>query len=72
MGRSIHTNSSLFQEKIAMPNMKFNYDELDLLRAAVSYLLDNIPDAEDHLDIDISEDDVIELELKLAEEEGEQ
>ena len=55
-----------------MPSIKFNYDELDLLRAAVSYLLDNIPDAEDHLDIDISEEDVIELELKLAEEEGNQ
>jgi len=55
-----------------MASMKLTGDELDLLRAAVSYLLDNIPDAEDHLDMDISEEDVIELELKLAEEEGNQ
>lgn len=51
-----------------MANIRFNSDELDLLKIAVSYLLDNIPDAEDVFDTEILEDDLIELELKIAEE----
>lgn len=50
-----------------MPSVKFTEDELELLRAAVSYMLSNIPDVEEALDIHIPEEEVIELELKLHE-----
>lgn len=63
VGSCIH---NIHQQNREM-NMKFTEDELELLRAAVSYMLSNIPDAEEALDIHISEDEVIDLELKLHE-----
>lgn len=51
-----------------MPSIKFTHDEVELIQVAISYLLDNIPDAEDMHDISISEDELLELELKLSEE----
>jgi hypothetical protein len=48
-----------------MENLNLTLKEMDLLRAAVSFLKTNIPKAEDSLDIEISEGEVEALEGKV-------
>ena len=46
-------------------NFDLNLAELGLLRAALSFLVTHVPEAEDELDINISKKDVAALEEKI-------
>lgn len=51
-----------------MTSIKFTEDELYLLRDVISYVLTSIPDAEEYLGTSIDEAELLDVQMKIANE----